>query len=218
MDDVPRSSARRAAGASFLAAGLVYLGGETVAARAWAAPAYSYARNWISDLGAPIVGMFHGRFVNSPLHAAMNAAFVADGLLFMLGALLLSWAAMIGRPRLFLTLALLHSAGMLLIALVPETVPPPVGSLHALGALLAIGGGNAAILLAGPRRIGLFLGFFGLASLAALTVPAVVAALGAGLIERLSVYPITAWELIAGLWLLKPLFTGSVARAAGAGR
>src|SRR6476661_1257685 len=148
MDAGQDRTLRMRAGASFLGAGCVYLAGEAVAARAWTAPAYSYARNWISDLGAPASGLFHGRMVDSPLHGLMNAAFLADGLLFLLGAVLLARAARPARPAsLFLGLAAVHSAGMLLIALVPETVPAPVGSLHLVGALLAIGGGNGAIML-----------------------------------------------------------------------
>jgi hypothetical membrane protein len=205
MSDMIRSFTReRAAGASFLAAGGVYLAGEAATARAWTAPAYDYSRNWISDLGAPAVGVFHGRMVDSPLHGLMNAAFLADGLLFLLGAVLLARAA---RPALlFLALAAAHSAGMLLIALVPETVPAPLGSLHFIGALLAIGGGNGAIMLgsrlARPRRAGLLLGLVGLAALVALGFPDALDAAGGGLVERLAVYPITAWELIAGLSLL----------------
>jgi len=201
----------RAAGTAFLAAGCVYLAGEAVATRAWTAPAYSYARNWISDLGAPAVGRFHGRMVDSPLHGLMNAAFLADGLLFLLGAALLVREARAARPArpasLFLALAAAHSAGMLLIALVPETVPAPLGSLHFVGALLAIGGGNGAIMLgsrlAGPRGAGLLMGLVGLAALIALGFPGALAAAGGGLVERLAVYPITAWELIAGLSLLR---------------
>lgn len=204
--DGPRMSAR-SAGVSFLAAGCVYLAGETVAALAWTAPAYDYARNWISDLGAPAVEVFHGRAVNSPLHWVMNAAFLANGLLFLLGAMLLARAGRSLRPRLFLAFAAAHGAGMLLVGLVPETVAPPLGSLHMVGALLAIGGGNAAIIfggrLAGLRWLGLLLGLLGLASLLALAFPAALATCGGGLVERLSVYPITAWEVIAGLSLLR---------------
>jgi hypothetical membrane protein len=145
----------------------------------------------------------------------MNAAFLADGLLFLLGAVLLAGGARGMRARLFLVFAAAHSLGMLLVGLVPETTPAPVGSLHLLGALLAIGGGNAAIMLggrlAGLRWAGLLLGLFGLAALLALAFPAAPAGLGGGLVERLSVYPITVWELIAGLSLLN-------ASAAEAGR
>lgn len=204
---------RASAGASFLAAGCVYLVGETVAARAWTAPAYSYVRNWISDLGAPAIEVFHGRAVNSPLHGLMNAAFVADGLLFLLGAILLARAARERGAWVFLLFAAAHSLGMLLVGLVPETVPPPFGSLHLIGALLSIGGGNVAIMLggrlAGARGVGLVLGSLGLATLVALAFPAAAAALGGGLVERLSVYPITAWELIAGAMLVSRSTAGA---------
>jgi hypothetical membrane protein len=201
---------RLGAAAGFLGAGLAYLGAETAVAAAWRAPAYSYARNFVSDLGAPAAGIFRGRMIVSPLHALMNAAFAADGLLFLLGAVLL--AALAERPvaRFFLLLAAAHGAGLLLVGLVPETTPAPLGALHPLGALLAIAGGNAAIMVGAkaappspPQWLsgtGLVLGLTGLAALAFL---AVRGPLPAGLVERLAVYPITAWELLAGLWLLR---------------
>jgi hypothetical membrane protein len=202
--------------AGFLGAAFVYLGGETAAAAAWRAPPYSYARNFVSDLGAPVVGAFHGRMLDSPLHALMNAAFVADGLLFLAGALLLAAPGRGPAGRAFLLFAAAHSAGMLLIGLVPETVPAPLGGLHLAGAVLAIGGGNAAILLGAKaarppvpgwlKAAGVGLGAAGLAGFALLILadalfPGAIATAGAGLIERMSVYPITVWELLAGLAL-----------------
>ena len=118
-NDRPTDRAMRMrAGASLIAAGGFYLAAESVSARAWTAPGYSYAGNWISDLGAPAVEVFHGRAVNSPLHAVMNAAFLADGLLFLLGAILLARAARGPSAHLFLVFALAHSLGMLLVGLV----------------------------------------------------------------------------------------------------
>jgi hypothetical protein len=95
-------------------------------------------------------------------------------------------------------------------------VPVPLGGLHLAGAVLAIGGGNAAILLGAKaarppvpgwlKAAGTGLGAAGLAGFALLIVadtlfPDAIAYAGAGLIERMSVYPITAWELLAGLAL-----------------
>jgi hypothetical membrane protein len=211
----PIDRRRLGAAASLAGAGLVYLAAETAAASAWTTPSYSYARNVISDLGAPVVGAYHGRMVDSPLHAAMNAAFVGDGLLFLLGAIMLVAPARSTAARAFLFFASAHSAGMLLIGIVPETVAPPLGALHLVGALLAIGGGNAALLLgakaASPvprwlKNAGTVLGALGFAGFALLIlgdalVPGAIATVGAGLIERMSVYPITAWELLAGLGL-----------------
>jgi len=59
------------------------------------------------------------------------------------------------------------------------------------------------LVVAGPRGAGLLLGLVGLAALVALGFPGALAAVGGGLVERLAVYPITAWELIAGLSLLR---------------
>jgi hypothetical membrane protein len=208
---------RTRAGASFMGAACFYLAGESATARAWTTPSYSYVRNWISDLGATGVGAFHGRSLSSPLHAVMNAAFLVDGIFFLLGAIMLARTAAGPRARLFLVFAVAHSLGMLLVGLVPETVSPPLGSLHLLGAMLAIGGGNAAIIvggrLAGLRWAGLLLGLFGLAAFAALAFPAATAALGSGLVERLAVYPITLWELLAGLALLSPSPAAAARRA-----
>lgn len=200
-----------AAGASLLGAGLVYLVTEGVSAAAWARPKYSYAFNWISDLGAPIRGAFAGRQINSPLHELMNLGFTASGWLFLAGALLLAaHAQRVGR-RAYLACAAVHALGMVLIAVVPETTARPLGNLHRLGALLAIGGGNlglvAGSVLVPPRRLGAVLGFVGLASLAFLVLagaalPTFLGTLGAGIVERASVYPITAWEIIAGAALL----------------
>ncbi|MDB5693246.1 MAG: hypothetical protein JWO81_2309 [Alphaproteobacteria bacterium] len=215
MTGTPKRMHRAGAGTALLGAGFVYLAAEAAAANAWKALPYSYRTNWISDLGAPVAGVFHGREVDSPLHALMNAGFLADGMLFLVGAILLARSTPAKRATGFLALAAAHAAGMILVGLVPETAPAPTASLHLLGALLAIGGGNLAIMLA-PRRVpppgrrpsgGMVLGLVGLAGFLALTAggaifPHLLASAGPGLVERLSVYPITAWELLTGLALL----------------
>ena len=51
-------------------------------------PRYSYAHNYVSDLGVPVCGtIFDGRSVCSPLHALMNGDFVLQGVLFFAAAL-----------------------------------------------------------------------------------------------------------------------------------
>ena len=49
----------RLAGALWLLAGVMYLACESIAAAAF--PGYSYARNYISDLGVPYDGLINGR-------------------------------------------------------------------------------------------------------------------------------------------------------------
>lgn len=204
----------RAGGGLFVAAACVYVGAETVAALAWHTPRYSYATNLISDLGATTCGPYNGREVCSPLHDVMNAGLAIKGLLFAGGAVLLSRSAT--RPRLLIVAAGLHAVGSCLVGGVPETTPPPWNVGHGAGALLAIVGGNAAFVIAGStalreilpawlRRLLVVLGivgicafaYFVLAGAAGLPHPG-----GAGSVERLSVYTITAGELLLGGWAM----------------
>ena len=46
--------------AAFLTGSVIYLASEAIAASAWKQPAYSYANNWISDLGSATAGVFQG--------------------------------------------------------------------------------------------------------------------------------------------------------------
>lgn len=46
---------------------LIFVGTEAIAAAGWRDPVYSYAYNYISDLGVPEVEAFQGRLINSSL-------------------------------------------------------------------------------------------------------------------------------------------------------
>lgn len=63
-DVVRPPRAGRAAAACWIAAGVVYVVSEAVAAAAF--PGYSYATNYISDLGIPQVETSGGRAIDSP--------------------------------------------------------------------------------------------------------------------------------------------------------
>lgn len=91
---------RLLAAATFLLGPVIYLAGEAIAAAAWKSPTYSYADNWISDLGSATSGVFQGRELNSPQHVVMNTGFIVQGLLFGIGAVLLS-RTFHGRLRTF---------------------------------------------------------------------------------------------------------------------
>ncbi|MGA9494124.1 MAG: DUF998 domain-containing protein [Mycobacterium sp.] len=165
---------------AWIAGPLTYLILEAVAAAAF--PHYSYAHNLISDLGIPEA---------SPRSAVMNIAFCIQGTLFLVGALFLS------RARLFLTFATENAFGNILIAIFHSGVP-----LHAVGAVLAIVGGNAAI-LAGSRvggpfywKVSIALGLFGLVSFV------VFALVRTGVWERCSVYSILTWQLLIAVGVL----------------
>ncbi|MBO0983702.1 DUF998 domain-containing protein [Rathayibacter sp. SD072] len=205
---------RRAAGVLFLLGATVYVGGEAIAAAAF--PGYSYAANYISDLGVPDVEVYQGRTIDSPLSVVMNAAFVLQGLLYLAAAML---AALPGRARpAFLGAAVAFAVGSALIGVVhgsAASAASGIGGLHVLGAALAIIGGNAASILAGvtarrsaPRYAvtSIALGVLGLAGLVLLRVDsgsASIDLLPDGVWERIAVYAITAWQVVTGVGLLR---------------
>lgn len=198
---------------AFLLAGLQYLLAEAVSAAAWSSPSYSYATNYISDLGVAGCGIqYSGRELCSPLPFVMNAGFVLDGTLFILGSILLAGVVTARWRGAILAAAALHSIGIILVGLFDETtgaLAAGLPSTHVIGATLAILFGNVTAILVGCCLIRRFR-WFGAASIA-LGVFGVVnlALLGAGIgpfpdgvIERAAVYPITAFELLIGVSVL----------------
>ncbi|WP_335989427.1 DUF998 domain-containing protein [Glycomyces sp. MUSA5-2] len=187
---------------------------EAVAAAAWRNPAYSYSYNYISDLGVPDTAEFQGRMIDSPLHLVMNTAFVLHGVVFVIAAALL-WPA-VARPglrRAYLVLAVLHGVGISLVGLFhgsQAAVDDGTAPLHGVGALLAIGAGNAAAIIAGSdllrrrvRGLGAVLiavGATGIVAFASLLANSGTAV--DGIPERIAVYAVMAAEAIAGIALL----------------
>jgi hypothetical membrane protein len=198
------SSRRRVSAAvAWLSAGLAYLTLEGIAAAAFR-PHYSYAHNFISNLGIPS----H----DSPLAWLMNTAFCLQGTLFLVAAILTVRAVEARKAGPFVTLAAANAVGNLLIAAFhsgPASHANGTAWVHAIGAVLAIVGGNAAI-LAGSRivsgwhrKVSVALGAFGLLSFALFVIELKASsALPLGILERCSVYSITAWQLLTAAWLL----------------
>jgi hypothetical membrane protein len=191
------------AAVAWLSAGLAYLTLEGIAAAAFR-PHYSYAHNLISNLGIPSDG--------SPLAWLMNTAFGVQGTLFLVGAILAVRAVAPRKAGLFVSLAATNAVGNLLIAAFhsgPASHANGTAGVHAIGAVLAIVGGNAAILagsrIAGGwhRKVSVILGAFGLLSFALFVIELTASnALPLGILERCSVYSITAWQLFMAAWLL----------------
>lgn len=192
---------------------VVYLAAEAVAAAAWRDPAYSYSRNYISDLGVPVVVRSDGRLIDSPLHALMNTGFLLHGAVFLLAALVLR--PLIRRPRLrgaYLAAAVAHGVGNGLVGLFHSagTTDGGPSTLHGLGAVLAIVGGNAAAIvvgldLLGRRRSGLGATFAALGVLGVAAFGYLLVTMGSdvdGIPERISVYTINTAEILAGTALL----------------
>jgi hypothetical membrane protein len=204
----------RRAGTAWLVAGLLWFLLEALAAQAL--PGYSYAHNYISDLGIPSPATFQGRAGSSPLALVMNANFIVHGTLFLTGAVFAFRASGRGTVRfVFLAFALANAAGNLLVATIHNSAQAAANgsiALHGLGAALAIYGADIAIVVAGASagRLGatasyriasVALGVVGILSISHL-VAAPATAVPAGAWERLGVYPIMTWEIMTGLVIL----------------
>ncbi|RIJ57188.1 DUF998 domain-containing protein [Clavibacter phaseoli] len=201
-----------AAGVAWIAAAVVYVGTEAIAASAF--PGYSYSADYISDLGVPDVALYQGRAIDSPLHAVMNAGFILQGVLYLAAAVIATRALRAGPRRVFLALAAVHAVGITVVGIIhgsASSAASGIGWMHVVGAGMAIIAGNAASITAGlgsgrvgaarPFRVAsVALGVVGLVALALLQ------SLGGstidGVWERGSVYTVTAWELMAGVAVL----------------
>jgi hypothetical membrane protein len=194
---------RVSAAVAWLSAALAYLTLEGIAAEAFR-PHYSYAHNFISNLGIPST--------DSPLAWLMNIAFGVQGTLFLVGAILTVRAVQARKAGLFVTLAAVNAVGNVLIAAFhsgPASHANGTAWVHAIGAVLAIVGGNAAV-LAGSRivsgwhgKVSVALGAFGLLSFVLFVIELTASSsLPLGILERCSVYSITAWQLFMAAWLV----------------
>jgi hypothetical membrane protein len=196
----------RLAAAIWLLGATVYLVCEAIAATG--SRGYSYAADYISDLG---------------VHAVMNVgAFMVHGVLLLLGAVVVTRGEpAVGRVagRGFVLAAAVNATGNVLVGAVPSGSEH--GYWHVLGAGMAIIGGNVAVIVAGIggdmmgatpafRWASIGLGVAGIAWLAVLIIDGANGSrlLPAGLVERGAVYPIIAWELMAGVAILRRRGTG----------
>jgi hypothetical membrane protein len=207
---MPRFKRDGLPGAALWVVGAVgYLVLEAVAAAGFE-PVYSYAHNYISDLGVNAGELVHGQMIDSPRSCLMHTAFYLQGILFFLGALLIVGVPDCPRARIFLGLIAANAAGNIVIGTVHS------GKVHLGGAALAIVGGNTAILAGsavvapiGGRRwyrsISKLVAALGLLCLSMLIINEVTSKanlLPDGAWERGSVYSITAWQLLTATCLL----------------
>ncbi|QLK61325.1 DUF998 domain-containing protein [Enterobacteriaceae bacterium Kacie_13] len=200
---------QKGGGLCFTLGGAQYLLAEKISALAWHAPDYSYRQNYISDLGIASCGMTaDGRDICSPLHTLMNSGFAIEGILFFSACWLLRRIFHEPGRSLFLLFGLLHGMGGVMIALFHSGGGTDGVTLHQTGAVMAIGGGNLCLLSAawvkrnsdGWRvfsRLSLLLGGVGLVSMFTISLNV----LPVGIIERMSVYTITCWQIVVGIWL-----------------
>ena len=209
------SKLRPLAAATFILGPALYLAAEAITAAAWKTPSYSYADNWISDLGSATAGVFQDRELNSPLHVVMNTGFIVQGILFGIAAMLLS-RIINGRSRFTAVTGIVTMIGYILVGTFHGSLQAQQNGtlpLHFTGATLAIVGGNVLALVLGlhwrktpeTRLIGLtsiIVGVFGLISVVVLFLT-FDSGLPSGAIERGSVYTIVIWQLAVAAALLR---------------
>jgi hypothetical membrane protein len=140
---------RRAAGILLVVSAPWYVVAEAVAATAWREPPYSYAHNYISDLGAPgPASTLMGRVIDSPLAWVMNAGFIGHGVLALAAAVLL--CPQLPHRWWLVGLASAHAVGIALVGTVhgsAQSIADGTFVFHSLGANLAIVGGNLLAVL-----------------------------------------------------------------------
>jgi hypothetical membrane protein len=204
----------RSAAVLWLVAGVLWFVLEGIAAAAF--PAYSYATNYISDLGVTVPGTVDGRVIDSPLALVMNVDFVVHGVLFLIAAVLVARATSGWMRWLFTALAACHALGLVLVATFHSSAEAQLDGtigIHVLGANLAIIGGNLALIVAGlavvrlgraHRVFSIAWGAIGLACILMLFIDthSTWTVLPDGVWERLAVYPMMTWEIVTAFVVL----------------
>ncbi|WP_433285326.1 DUF998 domain-containing protein [Pseudonocardia sp. CA-142604] len=201
-------------GAAWALAAVQFVVAHVAVAAAWN-PAYSWSRNHIGDLANTQCGLFsvpNGEpiYVCSPLHAVMNASFVLNGVLVIVGALLLwkhwptGWLADTAT-----VLWVMLGFGKILVGLAPENTN--IG-LHLVGCLNVQLGALGILLLSmvlfrsDPvlSRIGMVLAAIGLFGTVMGTIgeyagTSLYLGLGSGGMQRVASYPSLVWLIMIGV-------------------
>jgi hypothetical membrane protein len=201
-----------------IVAGVQYFVAEAITASAWRDPRYSYARNYVSDLG--VTGpreTFLGHNILSPLATVMNAGFILNGLLVLAGVILILRFGSRTRARALWILALLFAIGIALVGTFHGSLlSQNAGTLafHFGGAPIAIICGNVIAVMAGLsfrdfgagtwfRSVMITLGIVGILGLVAeILIIGGAQSFPAGIFERVAVYTILASQLVWGATLL----------------
>lgn len=190
---------------------------ENLVSLAWPFP-YSRLHNYVSDLGAVNCTALGDDLaataapVCSPLHVYMNASFVVEGLLIIIGAVLMRRLFPTGKGAALALLCIaLAGVGCVIAGLAPNDVNLTV---HLAGAVLILFGGGVGLITLGfsqrgvsrhPKgAIAVTLACGALILVATmLFIGGVTLGLGVGGMERLAWYPIPLWLALAGAYGLR---------------
>ncbi|WP_338749052.1 DUF998 domain-containing protein [Janibacter alittae] len=193
----------RLGGVLLLLAGLYFVG-EAWAATGWEGRPYRWTVDAISELGVPETRSAGGDPFAATKHAVMNATFVATGLRVLIAGLVLAPFVPRRARRSVLGLVIAYGLGTVIVGLFPTGMPSARADVHGVGAVLTILGGSLLLLalavsLSGShRRMSLITAALGLLSLTG-SVCGVLGIGGFGLVERIAVYSVLVWQVLAGI-------------------
>ena len=191
----------KVAGIVFIIGSLYYLIAEAISATYFNASLFNtYVFHTISELGIPNM--------NSPLFWLMNSAFILIGLTLIFSNFYRLKDFIVKNKVFFYIFTLITGLGVIIVGLIHGGNPLTLG-YHALGAVMAILGGNILLIIT-SRSMGEFSSFqkatlaLGIIGLVAFWI--MFFSMDSSympVFERLSVYPLVIWSFLAGLFLLR---------------
>lgn len=192
---------RKVAGIVFIFGSLYYILTEAISATYFDASLFNtYVFHTISELGIPNA--------NSPLFWLMNSAFILIGLTLIFGNFYKFKDYIIKNNILFYILTLITGLGVIIVGLIHGGNPLTSG-YHALGAVMAILGGNVLLVLisksmndfAGFQKTTLILAGIGL--IAFWIMFFIMENSYMPVFERISVYTLIIWSFLAGVYICR---------------
>ena len=191
----------KVAGIVFIIGSLYYIIAEAISATYFNASLFNtYVFHTISELGIPNM--------NSPLFWLMNSAFILIGLTLIFSNFYRLKDFIVKNKVFFYIFTLITGLGVIIVGLIHGGNPLTLG-YHALGAVMAILGGNVLLIIT-SRSMGEFSSFqkatlaLGIIGLVAFWI--MFFSMDSSympVFERLSVYPLVIWSFLAGLFLLR---------------
>ena len=191
---------RKVAGIVFIICSIYYVLAEAISAAFFNSSIFStYIFHTISELGIP-----NG---NSPLFWLMNSAFILIGLALLFGNFYKFKDYIIKNKTFFYILTLITSLGVIIVGLIHGGNPLTLG-YHALGAVMAILGGNILLILISKsmddfglyQKITFVLGVIGLFAFWVMFFN--MESIYMPVFERLSVYTMIIWSFLTGFYIL----------------
>ena len=191
----------KVAGIVLLIGSLYYLIAEAISATFFNASLFNtYLFHTISELGIP-----NG---NSPLFWLMNSAFILIGLFSLFASFYEFKNHIIKNKIIYYIFTVIGGVGVIIVGLIHAGNPLAL-TYHALGAIMAIFGGNILLLIISKsmdrfeayQKILLVLGIIGLIGFGILISN--MGKIYMPVFERISVYTLVIWNFITGVYLIK---------------